>query len=250
MARPVLSPGAMTERHPPTASPVAALCLSLLLAPTTASAQSLIVGIPNAETTPRGRFAITHESQALVFRGPPAWNSFSFVTYGVSEHVEASVSLTNLARPQYGDLVLGAGFKWVIPVLERRLPSLELRLTLGQVSLFSLDRAAVGGWGYAHASVRIPRLHTRLTAGLSYASPLLFGEGSNPWSFMAGVEQPITDWLWLVTDWYSGDHALGAFIPAVQFNIRERVALILGFKRDNNRSEPRDGLIAEVMVLL
>ncbi len=60
----------------------------------------------------------------------------------------------------------------------------------------------------------------------------------------------LTDWLWLVADWYSGDHALGAFIPAVQFNIRERVALILGFKRDNNRSEPRDGLIAEVMVLL
>ena len=221
-----------------------------LLAPSLAAAQSLIVGIPNADTTPRGRVALTHESQALVFQGAPSWNSFSFVTYGVSDHVEASLSLTNLSRPQYGDLVLGAGFKWVIPVLERRLPELELRLTLGQVSLFSLERSALGAWAFTHASARIPRLHTRLTAGVSYASSQLFGDGSNPWSFMAGIEQPITEWFWLVADWYSGDHALGAFIPAVQFNIHDRVAMIFGFKRDNNRTAPRDGVIAEVMVQL
>lgn len=234
----------------PRALVATAWLFAALAAPSLAAAQSLIVGIPNADTTPRGRVALTHESQALVFHGSPGWNSFSFVTYGVSEHVEASLSLTNLSRPQYGDLVLGAGFKWVIPVLERRLPSLELRFTVGQVSLFSLERSALGAWAYSHASVRIPRLHTRLTAGVSYASSLLFGDGSNPWSFMAGIEQPITEWLWLVADWYSGDHALGAFIPAVQFNIQERVALIFGYKRDNNRNDPRDGLIAEVMVQL
>jgi hypothetical protein len=228
---------------------LAAVVLAALL-PMRAEAQSLIVGIPNAETTPRGRFAVTHESQALVFRGPAAWNSFSFITYGVRDHLEASVSLTNLAYPQYGDLVLGAGFKWVIPVLEHRLPDWELRLTVGQMSLFSLDRSAIGGWGYAHASARLPLLRTRLTAGVSYGSELLFGAGNNPVSFMAGIEQPITPWLWLVADWYSGTHALGAFIPAVQFNIGERVALIFGFKRDNDRTAPRDGVIGEVMVLL
>ena len=138
----------------------------------------------------------------------------------------------------------------MIPVLEHRLPSLELRFTVGQVSLLSLERSALGAWAYSHGSMRIPRLHTRHTAGVSYASSLLFGDGTNPWSLMVGIEQPITPWLWLVADWYSGDHALGAFIPAVQFNIQDRVALIFGYKRDNNRNDPRDGLIAEVMVQL
>lgn len=229
-----------------------AVALSLLARaaqPAPAAAQSLLVGIPSADVTERGRVGLTHESQALVVRRPFAWNSFSFVTYGVAEHVEASLSLTGLSQPAYGDLVLGVGFKWVVPVLPSRASRWELRATVGASALFSLDRAAVGGWGYAHASARIPGIRTRLTAGVSYGDALLFGPGAPPVSFIGGVEQPITGWLSLVADWYSGTHALGALIPAVQFNVAPWT-FIVGYKRDNDRTAPRDGIIAEVMVLL
>lgn len=225
---------------------VLAACLAW---PAGGAAQSLIVGIPNAETTPRGRFALTHESQALLFKQPVAWNSFSFITYGVSDHVEASLSLTGLSAPRSGELSLGAGLKWVVPILEHRLPAWELRATVGASALFSLDRRSVGGWGYAHGSFRIPRLHTRITAGVSYGSEELFGYGQTPIAAMVGVEQPITDWFWIVADWYSGNHALGAFIPAVQFNIGD-VAIITGYKRDNDRTRPSDAIIFEMMTLL
>ncbi len=227
----------------------AALLALALLAPSMGAAQSLIVGIPNAETTPRGRFALTHESQALLFKQPVAWNSFSFLTYGVSDHVEASLSLTGLSAPRSGELSIGAGFKWVAPLFESAAPAWELRATVGASALFSLDRAAVGGWGYAHGSFRIPRAHTRITAGLSYGSEELFGQGQTPVAAMVGIEQPITDWFWLVADWYSGHHALGALIPAVQFNVG-RFALIAGYKLDNDRARPSDAVIFEVMALL
>ncbi len=220
-----------------------------LLAPARGAAQSLIVGIPNAETTPRGRFALTHESQALLFKQPVAWNSFSFLTYGVTEHVEASLALTGLSAPRSGELSLGAGFKWVEPLFETSAHAWELRLTMGASALFSLDRPAVGGWGYAHGSFRIPRAHTRITAGVSYGSDVLFGAGHTPVAAMVGVEQPITDWFWLVADWYSGYHALGAFIPAAQFNVG-RFAIIAGYKLDNDRARPSDAVILEVMALL
>lgn len=223
-----------------------AVCLIALAS--AANAQSLIVGIPNAETTPRGKVAITHESQALVFKQPVAWNSFSFVTFGLADHLEGSISLNGLSAPRTSELSLGVGFKWVRPLFEEQVPEWELRATFGAMALLSLDRREVGGWAYGHGSVRIPTVHTRLTAGVSYGSEILFGTGKTPVAFMAGVEQPITDWLWLVADWYSGDHALGAFIPAVQFNVW-KFALIVGYKFDNQRDNPSDAVIFEAMFM-
>lgn len=228
----------------------AALGLALSLVGAEARAQSLIVGIPSAETTERGRFGLAHESQALVFQGPPAWNSFSFLTYGVSEHVEASVALLGLAWPAYGDRVLGAGFKWVLPLFERQARAWELRLGFGATALFSLDRGTSGGWAYALASARIPWTHTRLTAGVSFATELLYGPDRAPASAMVGVEQPLTPWLSLVADWYSGDHALAAFIFGPQFTVNRYLTVIAGAKLDNDRAQPRDGLLLELMLTL
>jgi hypothetical protein len=230
------------------ASSLARLATLMTIAGSAAQAQSLIVGIPNAETTPTGKVAITHESQALVFKSPAAWNSFTFITFGLAEHLEGSVSLNGLSAPRAGELSLGVGFKWILPLFTEQAREWELRATIGSMALASLDRRELGGWAYTHASVRLPRVKTRLTAGVSYGSEILFGAGNTPVAVMAGIEQPITDWLWLVADWYSGNHALGAFIPAVQFNVW-KFALIAGFKLDNRRENPSDALIFEAMFM-
>lgn len=244
-----------------------ALSLTLLVAP--AGAQSLIVGIPNAEVTHQGKFSLTHESQSDLWRRDATWNSFSFLTYGLSKKVELAVSLSNLAAPRSGNLALGAGYKFVHQFAEQdaRLSRWELKATVGQMVLFSLEprRAVaadgvlppgfepqsppVGGWVYAHGSVRLPASRTRLTAGLSYGSSQAFGVGNYPVSFMGGVEQPVVPWLSLVADWYSGSHALASFIPAIQFNLRRpKGALIVGYKRPNDPSSQRDAAILEFMV--
>jgi hypothetical protein len=83
---------------------------------------------------------------------------------------------------------------------------------------------------------------------VSYGSGVLFGAGHTPVAAMVGVEQPITDGFWLAADWHSGDHALGAFMPAAQFHVG-RFAIIAGYKLDNHRARPRDAVILEVMAL-
>lgn len=234
-----------------------------------ASAQSLIVGIPNAEVTHLGSFSFTHESQTDLWRRDATWNSFSFLTYGLSKKVELAVSLSNLAAPRSGNLAMGAGYKFVHQFGEDnpRLNRWELKATFGQMVLFSLEprplgsadaRQAqglepqsppVGGWVYSHGSLRLPITRTRLTAGLSYGSSQAFGPGNYPVSFMGGIEQPVVPWLSLVADWYSGSHALASFIPAIQFNLkRPKGALIFGYKRPNDPGSQRDAAIIEFMV--
>lgn len=249
-----------------------ALPLILVVCFTTTRAQSLIVGIPNAEVTHQGKFALTHESQSDVWRRDATWNSFSFLTYGLSKKVELAVSLSNLAAPRSGNLSMGVGYKFVHQFAEQdpRLSRWELKATVGQMLLLSLEprlttptvngqppteagrelqSPPVGGWVYAHGSLRLPGPQTRLTAGVSYGSSQAFGVGNYPVSFMGGVEQPVVPWLSLVADWYSGTHALASFIPAIQFNLkRPKGALIVGYKRPNDPSTQRDAAILEFMV--
>lgn len=136
-----------------------------------------------ASPTPTPSSAATCRSPtsrgALVIQGHPRGTaSFSAPTVCASTSKPRCPSPTSRIRAVAG-WCWGRRFKWVIPVFEERLRAWELRLTVGQVSLFSLERAAIGGWGHAHASARIPRLRTHLTAGVSYGSELLFGRGAD-----------------------------------------------------------------------
>ncbi|MCU0626079.1 MAG: hypothetical protein MUF21_06270, partial [Gemmatimonadaceae bacterium] len=79
----------------------AALLVVAVAAPL--SAQSLIVGIPNAEVTRPGKWFGTHESQFAATDPRDGWNSFTFLTYGVGAHTELAVSYLNLASPASGN---------------------------------------------------------------------------------------------------------------------------------------------------
>ncbi len=228
------------------------------------SAQSLIVGIPNADVTHKGHIAITHESQTDFWDPNPGWNSFNFITYGLSKKVELAVSVNNVASPASGNIALGSGFKFVQQLFEKseRLKKWEFKITAGAMLLNSLERRMytaeatpeergnrIGYWVYGHSSMRIPKLQTRFTGGLSYGTGQAFGIGNTPLVFMGGVEQPLTKRWAVIADWYSGNHALAAAIPAVQYNLNKpRGAAIVGVKLPNNPGEQRTAAIFEVML--
>lgn len=198
-----------------------------------AFAQSLIVGIPNADTTPPGEILLTHESQFSPQKPTDWWNSFTFGTYGVSKHLELSVSLNNLRAPKTDNLSLLAGYKHVYPIAPERFPKAELKLTHGAFVPISLQGKGTGYWAFAHASARHPKTKTRVTAGISTGTRQVFGQDSI--SAMVGVEQPITKKWSVVADWYSGAHDLAALIPAVQYNVNPRGdIIIMGAKIPND----------------
>ena len=213
-------------------------------------AQSLIVGIPNAEVVHKNHYLLAHESQINWWNQQDEagnrqtkWNSFSFACYGIGNNTELNVTLFNLGLPASGNRTLGLGAKSIYP-LPDILPGWEITGIYGAMLPISLNGQGVGIWGYGGLSARLPLLHTRLTAIPTFGTRQIFGRDT--WSVMVGYEQPITEKLSLVGDWYSGTHDIAAFICAVQYDIDRHWTVIGGYKIPNNAVSGHHTLMMEI----
>lgn len=224
-------------------------------------AQSLIVGIPNAEATPKGAWFFTHESQIEV-QERRAWNTFQFLTYGAGHlgknlfpggfDTEFALSFVNFGRPSTGNRTIALGLKSVYELPTETGKAWQLRGTFGAFVPVSLEGGGPGSWLFSSASVRLPRLATRLTAGPTYGTPQLFGK--EKLGVMAGIEQPLGGAfrrrVSIVADWYSGRHDLAAAIPALQFNLPRDWIFITGYKVPNRGAATERAFVVEVAGIL
>lgn len=233
------------------------LASAYLLCSQTVCAQSLILGIPNADVAHKGVLEITHESQ-IGFTRPASWNSFNILTYGLNARTELTANLINLDESFLPGATFAAGAKYVLPLSS---DAWEWKLTAG-TNLGYAPRIDYERWGvfsYSHASTRLKGLKTRLTGGLSYGTPHFFGfryravagesrlrrEQAARLSAMAGAEQPLTKHLSLVADWFSGNHAQGALIAGFQYDWGPQ-ALLVAYKRANGDAA-KDALVLEAV---
>lgn len=221
-------------------------CLALVSG-TSLTAQSLIVGIPNAEATPKGAWFFTHESQVKL-TDPAGWNTFQFLTYGAGFNTEIALSAVNFGRPRTGNRTIALGFKSVYEFKQKTLHHWEAKVVGGAMLPASVDGRGIGVWLYSAGSVRLPQIRTRFTAGPTYGTPQLFGVEKV--GMMAGVEQPLggvfRNKVSLVADWYSGRHDLAALISGVQFNLPRDLIFIVGHKRPNRGAITDEALVLEV----
>jgi len=216
-----------------------------VLALSAVSGQSVIVGIPSADVTKKGHWALAHETQlASTSATPRYWNSFTFGTYGVGRHTELAASLYGFSSPTSGNRAIGFGFKTSLPVGEKLGPLTEPRWTFGQMTPVSLDGKGVGFWGYTSVSARLPGTRTRITTGPSWGTRQIFGR--SVWSAMVGVEQPLTRKLTFLSDWMSGTHDLGAGTAAIGWQISPKFILISGYKFSNNARSGPNAVIVEL----
>lgn len=222
-------------------------------------AQSLIVGIPSADVVHKNHIEFTHETQTNFWESKNIrWNSFNFFTLGLGGKSEVTFSANNLNNENSPDLALGLGVKKYFPIFTKTHEKWDFRWTVGGNVLSFANRLNVGHWVYSHLSLRIPKLQTRLTGGLSHGTAQVFGfkrvmrndsmfsEPYTPLSVIAGIEQPITKNVSLIADWYSGTHSLGMFIPAVQVNWKRNI-FIVGWKIPNDAND-YEALILEWML--
>jgi hypothetical protein len=207
-------------------------------------AQSLIVGIPNAEVSPKGQFALAHETQLNRFQAGNYWNSFTFATYGVGHHTEIAASMYGVSVPVSGNRSLGMGFKTAVPWGQDWAKRWELKTSIGAMVPVSFQGKGVGYWVYGNGSIRIPNARTRLTAGPSYGTRQIFDRRT--YSTMVGVEQPITRKVGVVADWFSGRHALGAAIVGLSWQRDKRTLIIAGYKFANNAQSGKPAFMIEV----
>ncbi|MDP3278791.1 MAG: hypothetical protein Q8Q09_26605 [Deltaproteobacteria bacterium] len=215
--------------------------------------------MPAADTTADRQFFLMHESQLRLWGRSPYWSGTYFLTYGVGSHTEVALTLFDVGVDRhgalYGNTTLAAGFKSVLPFARASAPELELGLITGAMALSSLRDGSFGGWMYAIPTFRLPLLRTRISAGVSYASEQLYGQGYNQFSFAASIEQPLpipgTRGFSLVAEWFSGSHELSNLIVGATWHLHPALILVLGWKiptRDQFFHLNEQALVAEIGV--
>lgn len=209
-----------------------------------AQAQQTIFNVPSADVTPQGELFLQHESQFRSWRPEPFINNTEYAALGIGHQVELDVTLFNVNAPASDNITLGVGLKKALPLFSRRFPQREFQLTVGQLIPISLQGQGVGNWSYAHLSGRIPKLNTRLAAGISTGTRQIFGRTTV--SAIATVEQPVTQRLTLQGDWYSGTHNLGFLIAGFSYALPRRTILFAGYQLPNTPRCGRQGFVFEL----
>jgi len=193
--------------------------------------QQAIVTLPSADITEKGTLFMMNESQLRVWGDQPMWNATFFVTYGIGYHTELAATFFNIGVPSTGHASMAVGSKSALPLFADKLPWLDLKITAGVLGIVSLDSRGIGHWIYTHLSFRIPKLETRLSAGISQGSEVLFFK-ENATSFITAIEQPIP-WLHgltLTAEWFSGSHDLSNLIFGAAYHPNPKVIFVLGYK--------------------
>jgi hypothetical protein len=220
----------------------------LLLTPSPVAAQQTIYNVPSADITPEGQLFLQHESQFRAWEPGHFVDNTEYSAYGIGHHTELDATLFNVNAPVSDNITLGLGFKTTIPLLEERLPEEELKWTIGTIVPVSLQGDGVGNWSYSHLSARLPRVKTRLTAGVSAGTHQIFGR--NAVAFIGGVEQPVSKHVTILTDWYSGTHNLGLLISGFSLALPKDTNLYLGYQIPNTKRSGSQGLVIELSKLM
>ncbi len=217
--------------------------------------------MPSADTTPSRQFFVMHESQ-LRFWGPsPQWTGTYFLTYGIGANTELAVTMFDIGVDRtgalYGNAALAAGFKSWIPLAQNAEQTLDFGIITGAMALASVRDGSFGGWMYAIPSIRLPGLHTRVSAGVSFATEQMYGAGRNEFSFAASIEQPLpignVHGLSLVAEWFSGSHDLSNLIVGATWHAHPALLLVAGWKiptRDHYFHVNEQALVFEMGLFL
>lgn len=227
---------------------VSILSISFLLLLSISYAQQTIFNVPSADVTPKDEIYLEHESQFKPWKPNAFWLGTHYTAYGIGHHTEIDATLSNVSAPSSGNVVLGLGFKSNIPLLAKRLPKRELKLTVGNITPISLQGQGVGDWSYTHLSGHLPKLNTRITTGVSVGTKQLFGR--NTVGFIGGYEQPITQRFSLIGDWFSGTHSNGYFIPGFSYVLKGSTTLFVGYQIPNTKRVGPQGFVIEISTLV
>ncbi len=199
-------------------------------------AQQTIFNVPSADVTEKGKLFLQHETQ---FSNRFFVNT-EYAALGIGKNTEIDITLGGVGTNNIANELLGVGFKSFIPLNKKY----ETKLTYGTLIQTSLRGNGVGNWTYSHLNARLPKLKTRLTAGVNVLTTTF--AGSDVFGFIGGIEQPITKRFGLQMDWFSGKHSNGFLIPGIYYVLPKNVTLWAGYQIHNNKTNGDNGFVIEL----
>lgn len=199
--------------------------------------------MPSADITPKGKHFLMHETQFRSWRPDRSWSGTNFYAYGVGAQTELAITSYNGGSPLAPNFATGVGFKSAPQFLKDSHPDLELKLTFGQMAIFNHRGSGLGSFTYSHASFRLPKARTRISAGGWGGTRQLFER--NTGGVLAGVEQPLGKRFILLGEWLSGRHDFGYAIPGVLFHPAKNQAIVFGYKIPTGAEGGKTGIVLE-----
>jgi hypothetical protein len=210
----------------------------------TASAQQTIFNVPSAEVTAKKKTFLQHESQFRAKDPDQFLNTTNYFAHGIGYNTELDATLFNLASPASQNVSLGLGFKSVLPLENIGMKKYQPKIIIGSQLPFSLQGEGMGHWIYSAASITLPQTNSRFTAGISNGTKQIFGESVT--CFMGGFEQKVTNDFSLISDWYSGDHALGILAAGFSYAFPQDFTFYGGYQIPNSKNVGRNSFVIEV----
>lgn len=210
-------------------------------------AMQTVFNVPSADVTEKGHVFLQQEVQTTPWITEDAFFSTTYSAYGIGHNTEIDATLFNVGSPATENISMGVGFKSVIPIpgLKEKFPKREFKFTVGSNVLIGLEGNGVGNWTYGHLSGRVPKLNTRISAGLSYGGKQVFGQ--NGLSFIGAVEQPVTKKFSLLGDWYSGtEHWAGYLITGFSYVLPKNTTLYAGYQIPNSPQVGSAGFVFQL----
>lgn len=196
-------------------------------------AQQTIFNVPSADITEKNSFFYQHQMGLRPWMPNRYWQMTNNLGYGIGKYTELDATLIGIDAFGGGhgwakQMGLGLGFKTAVPILPRKYKAEELKVVFGELLPFTFQNPqTLGTWSYAMVSGRLPKVGTRLTAGVDYGTRQIFG--MNQFSAMLGYEHPINSHWLLQGDWFSGKHGQGAFIPGIVYIFSGGTMLSFGY---------------------
>lgn len=226
---------------------LAGLLTGLLIHPG-ALAQQTVFNVPSADVTPQNKVFLQTEGQTRFWGKDQYYLGTQYAALGIGHNTELDATLFNLSSPDSRNVSLGLGFKKAFPFLSQKFPEQEFKVIVGEMVPISFDGKGIGNWTYSTLSFRLPKMKTRLTAGVNYGTKEIFGRDQV--SFIGAYEHPVTKRLSLIGDWYSGSHGNSYFIPGISVAFPKDFTLYLGYQIPNSAKVGKSGLVFELAKFL
>ncbi|MEO8096559.1 MAG: hypothetical protein ABI811_02580 [Acidobacteriota bacterium] len=224
--------------------------LVFLAIATCACAQQTIFNVPSADIAVKNDWFYQHQTVVRAWDGQRRWVQTNAFGYGIGHFLELDTTWYNLEPHHLKQSAASVGFKFSLPLREesRRWP---LKLVAGDMVEFR-DRSETpqlrslheGNWGYLMLFTELPKSHTRITAGGSTGTQILFGRKEA--GFLGGVEQPLSDRWVFQLDWFSGHHDLAYWIPGVVYRFTTHWMVSLGYQVPNRPTGGFQGVVFEL----
>ena len=212
-------------------------------------AQQTIFNVPSADIAEKNSFFYQHQTSLRPWLPERSWQMTNNLGYGIGKYTEIDTTLLGLDAfaGEHGwdkGSALGLGFKSALPLFAKRYKQEELKFVFGELMPITSQARTLGSWSYAEFSGRLPKLGTRITAGINYGTKQIFNR--NQFSYMLGYEHNLNKHWMLQGDWFSGTHGQSAFIPGIVYIFNNGTMLSFGYQIPNPHAQTSAGFIFEL----